>query len=197
MTPRGVALAIIILFLAGPLGAAGKPMAQYDYTFQIGSEPDGFRGFKWQTAIAALDPWRTMDCIELVGEFAYYQKKQEDLHLGLANLESIIYEFWNGRFSSVIITTRGQQNYAKLKDYIFARYGVGQRSPIYEKMEVQDFMWNGYQTRMYLRYSDLDRVGVLSLHSIAMLNKQQRYDTYVIKERLMEKLKELEKQQPR
>lgn len=195
MCKKGVWWGLIILVLAGAgaaYAASGK-MLSYDYTFAPDSEPNGFRGIKWQTDITKLDPFRTMECIEIMGEFAYYRKNQEDLKLGPAELEEIIYEFWNGRFSSVFVKARGNQNFQILREYCFARFGPGQRSKVYERMDVQDYYWNGYFTRMYLKYSDIDRTGDLSLHSIAMLNKQQKYDTYVIKARIKEKLQELEK----
>jgi len=160
------------------LGSGATPAAQpkmftYNYTFRPGSEPDGFRGIKWQTDIATLDPLHTMEILEIMGPFTYYQKNMEDLHYGTADLESIIYEFWNGKFSGVVIKAKGENQFQKLKDYCFARYGEGQRSTVYAQMQVQDFYYNGVKTRMYLRYSDIDRMGELSMYSIALLSKEQ------------------------
>jgi hypothetical protein len=175
---------------------APKPFT-YDYTFKPGSEPDGFRGLAWQTDIAALDPLHTMEVIEIIGPYTYYKKNREDVRLGLANLDSIIYEFWNGKFSGVMIKVRGDAEFQKLKDYCFARFGEGQRSATYARLGVQDFYYNGVKTRMYLRYSDFDRIGELNLYSIASLSRQQRTDTFYLRERAREQLRDWEKDKGR
>ncbi len=52
----------VILWSAVTLPAQDK-MFTYNYSFKPGSEPDGFRGIKWQTDIATLDPLHTMEVI--------------------------------------------------------------------------------------------------------------------------------------
>ena len=182
----------VILGSAMPLPAQDK-MFTYDYSFKPGSEPDGFRGLKWQTDIATQDPLHTMEVIEIFGPFAYYKKKKEDLHLVTVKLDDIIYEFWNGKFSGVIIKVRGNNQFQILKDYVFARFGPGQRSKVLEQLDVQDFYYNGIKTRMYLKYSDMDRTGELSLYSIALLSKQQKLDMLYLRERAKEKIDAWEK----
>ena len=148
----------VILLSAMTLLAQDK-MFTYNYSFKPGSEPDGFRGIKWQTDIATLDPLHTMEVIEIVGPFVYYKKNKEDLQLVTVKLDDIIYEFWNGKFSGVIIKVRGNNQFQILKDYVFARFGPGQRSKVLEQLNVQDFYYNGVKTRMYLKFSDIDRTG--------------------------------------
>jgi hypothetical protein len=177
----------VILLWAMTLSAQDK-MFTYDYSFKPGTEPDGFRGLKWQTDSAALDPLHTMEVIEVIGPFTYYKKKQEDLQLVTVKLDDIIYEFWNGKFSGVIIKVRGNNQFQILKDYVFARFGTGQRSKVLQELDVQDFYYNGVKTRMYLKYSDIDRIGELSMYSIALLSKQQKLDTLYLRERAKEKI---------
>ena len=184
----------VILGLAGPVPAQDK-MFTYDYSFKPGSEPDGFRGIKWQTDIATLDPLHTMEPIEILGPFIYYKKNKEDLHLVTVKLDDIIYEFWNGKFSGVIIRVRGNNQFQVLKDYVFARFGPGQRSKVLEQMDVQDFYYNGIKTRMYLKFSDIDHTGELSLYSIAMLSQQQKLDTMYLREKAKEEIEAWEKTQ--
>jgi hypothetical protein len=182
----------VILGLAGQVPAQDK-MFTYDYSFKPGSEPDGFRGIKWQTNIATLDPLHTMEVIEILGPFVYYKKNKEDLHLVTVKLDDIIYEFWNGKFSGVIIKVRGKNQFQILKDYVFARFGPGQRSKVLEQMDAQDFYYNGIKTRMSLKFSDVDRLGELSLYSIALLSKQQKLDTLYLREKAQEKIQAYEK----
>jgi hypothetical protein len=177
----------VILFSAMTLLAQDK-MFTYNYSFKPGSEPDGFRGIKWQTDIATLDPLNTMEVIAIVGPFVYYKKNKEDLYLVTVKLDDIIYEFWNGKFSGVVIKVRGDNQFKILKDYVFARFGPGQRSKALEQLNVQDFYYNGVKTRMYLKFSDIDRTGELSSYSIALLSKQQRIDTLYLRESAKEKI---------
>jgi hypothetical protein len=179
----GMTTLLALILWSGPAPAAPQPMFSYNYTFKPGSEPDGFRGLKWQTDIATLDPLHTMEVIAIVGPFTYYKKIKEDLHLVNVKLDDVVYEFWNGKFSGVIITVKGEREFQILKDYCFARFGQGQRSKVMQQMDVQDFYYNGVRTRMYLKYSDLEHEGELSLYSIAMLSQQQKIDTYYYRER--------------
>ena len=182
----------VILGSAVSLPAQDK-MFSYNYSFKPGSEPDGFRGIKWQTDSATLDPLHTMEVISIVGPFIYYKKNKEDLQLVTVKLDDIIYEFWNGKFSGVIIRVKGSNQFQVLKDYVFARFGPGQRSKVLEQMNVQDFYYNGIQTRMYLKFSDIDRTGELSMYSIALLSKQQQLDTLYLRERAKETIDAYEK----
>ncbi len=182
----------VMLGTAMPLPARDK-MFTYDYSFKPGSEPDGFKGLKWQTNIATLDPLHTMEPIEILGPFVYYKKNKEDLHLVTVKLDDIIYEFWNGKFSGVIIRVKGNNQFQVLKDYVFARFGPGQRSETLARMDVQDFYYNGIKTRMSLKFSDIDRIGELSLYSIALLSKQQKLDTLYLRDKAREAIDAYEK----
>jgi len=182
----------LILGLSRAVPAQDK-MFTYDYSFKPGSEPDGFRGIKWQTDVATLDPLHTMEPIEILGPFVYYKKNKEDLHLVTAKLDDIIYEFWNGKFSGVMIRVRGNNQFQILKDYVFARFGPGQRSKVLAQMDVQDFYYNGIKTRMSLKFSDIDYTGELSLYSIALLNQQQKLDTLYLRDQAKEKIEAYEK----
>jgi len=191
----GVLIAGAVILLSAMTLLAQDKMFTYNYSFKPGSEPDGFRGMKWQTDIATLDPLHTMEVIAIVGPFVYYKKNKEDLYLVTVKLDDIIYEFWNGKFSGVIIKVRGDNQFQILKDYVFARFGPGQRSKALEQFNVQDFYYNGVKTRMNLKFSDIDRTGELSSYSIALLNKQQHIDTLYLRERAKEKIKDWEKTQ--
>ncbi len=189
----GVMIVWAVLLSSAVSLAAELKMFTYNYTFAPGTEPDGFRGIKWQTDIVSLDPFRTMEVIEIMGPFTYYTKIKEDLRYGTADLVDIVYEFWNGKFSGVVVKVKGEDQFQKLKDYCFARFGEGQRSKTYAQMQVQDFYYNGVKTRMYLKYSDIDRMGELSLYSIALLSQQQKIDTLYLRERAKEKIEAWEK----
>ncbi len=189
----GVMIAWAVILLSAMTLPAQDRMFTYNYSFKPGSEPDGFRGLKWQTDIATLDPLHTMEVIEIFGPFVYYKKNKEDLQLVTVKLDHIIYEFWNGKFSGVMIKVKGSNQFQILKEYVFARFGPGQRSKVLEQLNVQDFYYNGVKTRMYLKYSDIDRTGELSSYSIALLSQQQKLDTLYLRDRAKEKIDAWEK----
>ncbi len=188
----GALVLLSMIFTAATLAAPEK-MFTYDYTFKPGTEPDGFRGLKWQTDIATLDPLHTMEVIAIIGPFTYYKKNKEDLRLVNVKLNDIVYEFWNGKFSGVIVKVKGERQFQILKDYCFARFGEGQRSKILQQMNIPDFYYNGVRTRMHLKYSDLDHEGELSVYSIALLSKQQQADSYYYRERAKAEIEKWEK----
>jgi hypothetical protein len=188
-----VALVAAALIMVLAASSRVKPTITFDYTFAPKTEPDGFRGIKWQTDIASLDPFNTMEVVGIQGGSAYYQKKQDNLRLGVAPVQSIVYEFWGGKFASVFITIRGEENYLLAREYLFDMYGRPPQPPAYARMDVQDFQWIGYRTRMFLRYSDYDRTGRLSMYSVGMLNRQNLFDTRLMQKIEQDLLKEWEK----
>ncbi len=185
-----ILLLVLVLGLPVLVWGAGQEPLPFDYTFKPSTEPDGFRGIKWKTDISQLNPLKTMDIVEILGDTAYYRKKQANLNMGLAKLEDIIYEFWKGKFAGVDIRAKGWDNFTKLKNYVFARYGVGKRSPVYARLDVQDFTWNGYVTKIYLQYNDYDRVGRLNIYSKEMQGKMKRHDDFIYKYDIQKWLKE-------
>jgi hypothetical protein len=198
MLKKAVLLGVIMLLSftltsGQALAAPEQKIFTYDYTFKPGTEPDGFRGLKWGTDIATLDPLHTMEVLAIVGPFVYYKKNLEDLHLVNVKLDDIIYEFWNGKFSGVVIKVRGPRQFQILKDYVFARFGEGQRSKILQEMNVQDFYYNGVKTRMSLKYNDMEHAGELAMYSIALLEQQQKVDTYYYRNRAKAQIEAWEK----
>ena len=121
----GVMIAWAVILLSAVTLPAQDKMFSYDYSFKPGTEPDGFRGIKWQTDSATLDPLHTMEVISMVGPFIYYKKNKEDLHLVTVKLDDIIYEFWNGKFSGVIIRVKGEQPIPSLERLCFCQVWSG------------------------------------------------------------------------
>lgn len=160
---------MLLLFLLLPVtGAASGKIFSYDYTFVPGSEPDGFDRIKWGTESSSLDPWKNMELLSKIGLSTYYRRKTENLQFGLAHLDEVIYEFWDGKFASVVIRSTGFSNYLFLKEYCFKRFGPGERTPANTKMDVQDFFWTGYETRVTLAYDERYRRGEVRLISLKM-----------------------------
>lgn len=174
-------------------GAASGKVLFYDNTFAPGAEPDGFDRIKWGTNITALDPWTNMELLTKIGLSTYYKRKTEDLKFSLAHLDEVIYEFWDGKFAGVVIRTKGYSNYRFLREYCFKRFGPGDRTQANEKMGVEDFFWNGYETRMSLTYNERNRLGEVRMISIKMENQRAAMRSLGTGEERKGEIKELEK----
>jgi hypothetical protein len=144
----------IILFMALPIAALGGSDA-----FKPGSEPDGFRGIKWGTEISTL---KGMELIKDEGLEKNYQKKEDNLTMGASQLSDITYVFRGGKFITVIIRTKGEVNYAHLKDACFEKFGKGWRKEADEKLDIQSFAWFGEATWVTLKYEKVKEEGVLT-----------------------------------
>ncbi len=146
-------LVLLMLFMALPLAA----LAASDQ-FKPGSEPDGFNGIKWGTEVSTLTG---MALIKDDGPEKYYQKKDDNLTMGAAQLSDITYGFRAGKFESVIIHTKGQVNYGHLKDVCFEKFGKGWRTAADEKSDIQTFTWFGDTAWGKLKYEKDKDEGVL------------------------------------
>lgn len=196
MRVRRVVVVLILCWLPFHGMAQGK-FFSVNYTFAPGTEPDGFDRIKWGTASASLDPWKNMELLANVGLSTYYQRKTEDLKFGMAHLDEVIYEFWDGKFAGVVIRTTGYSNYMFLREYCFKRFGPGDRTAANAKMDVQDFLWNGYETRMQLTYNERNRLGEVRLISIKMENQRNAMQQLGTKEGKPGQVKEAGKGKPR
>jgi hypothetical protein len=196
MRVRRVVVVLILCWLPFHGMAHGKFFSA-DYTFAPGTEPNGFDRIKWGTAIASLDPWKNMELLTKIGLSTYYKRKTEDLQFSIAHLDEVIYEFWDGKFAGVVIRTTGYSNYMFLREYCFKRFGPGDRTAANAKMDVQDFLWNGYETRMQLTYNERNRLGEVRLISIKMENQRNAMQQLGTKEGKPGQVKEAGKGKPR
>ncbi|MBW1992246.1 MAG: hypothetical protein JRI59_09055 [Deltaproteobacteria bacterium] len=167
----GLLLATALLLM----GAAPDQPFFYDHTFAPGTEPDGFDGLRWGTDSATAVSGKNLMPVTQIGLSTYYRKDPAGLKFGLARPQEVIYEFWKGKFAGVVIRTKGFSNYRFLREYCFRRFGPGSRTPAGEKMDVQDFFWNGYQTRVRLTYNERYQLGELRLTSIKMENQRAAF----------------------
>jgi len=165
MTKHKLLLAVLPggLLLSSTVASKGL---YYAYGFKPGGEPQGFRGLRWGNDIAIFDPLHKFEPIKIVGSATFYHRQGEVLQWGQANLQEIIYIFWDGRFANVLIKTFGYDNFAKLKAGVFAQYGQGSRTKSDEQQDIQNFFWKGFVTGMFLKYDDATKTGELGLFSL-------------------------------
>jgi hypothetical protein len=136
-----------ILAFTQPAGQIG--------TFKFGSEPDGFRGIKWGTHIAALDG---MVKVWEDGDRTFYEREREVLEIGGAKLHRIVYVFWKDRLLETRVAIlkdydpdRGElANFNIVREICFERFGE-QNRPFFGK---EQYSWSGEKTWIYLGHED-------------------------------------------
>jgi hypothetical protein len=80
-------------------------------------KPKGFRGINWGQPISSLRDMKYLrDDEEAPGVMKYYIRENDKLMIGNAILETISYQFVNGKFSGVFITSKGIKNTSLLTE---------------------------------------------------------------------------------
>jgi len=141
--------------------------------FKPSSEPDGFREIKWGTNISTLgeDMKHQYDLKEygFVGVEAY-TRTGDVLTLGRAELKGIEYAFVGKKFSSVIINTKDFENWNRLKQATFEKFGKGFQSDISK----EEYEWKGKATRVALSYDETFGKATLFIASKSYLKQAMK-----------------------
>lgn len=134
------------------------------------AEADGFRGIKWGTKLSTLKNMQLLE--ENRKGQKVYSRKDDQLRIGGADLESIDYHFWQDKFCSVVVKCKGYLNFRFLKDSTFEKFGAGsQTNPFME-----DYMWYGETTGIMLKYNEISQKGSLSMFSREILAILENYE---------------------
>lgn len=143
------------------------------------NEPDGFRGIKWGTDISSLSDMNYIEDFSTLAlpiegistlNLKVYTRKSDELQIGGAQLEEILYLCYKNELSTVRIITNGLANFRALKDAIFMEFGKGQ--PLNEYAE--GWIWLGETAIVALAYEESSKTGFLSLISTKYFNKIER-----------------------
>jgi hypothetical protein len=151
----------VLLLAGGPTRiSAGEWVSCLMFCMQYG-DPDGFREIAWGTDIATLKDMTQGRYDPKYGGVTFYQRKADPLEIASAQVESIAYGFWQGKFSEVVVEAKGRDNYLALKRACFDRFGRGyQPDWRYEK-----FYWTGPLTTVYLQYNETFERAALLIYS--------------------------------
>ncbi len=148
-------------------------MPIYCYSFQ--NEPDGFRGIKWETDIT------TLPNMTYVGDglgLKLYKKSNEEMKLGSAKIDTLLYTFWRGKLSGVLIQVEGLQNCNALRDVVFERFGEG----VKENQYIEDYYWSGKITFIDLQVNKTTGLGNLTMFSQKMADQKKAAEKQDAKE---------------
>lgn len=123
--------------------------------FKSGSEPDGFRGIKWGQDISVLEGMIYAGP-HLNPENKVYNRKNNDLEIENVKAKNITYYSWKNKFYMVRIEIRGYENFNRIKDAFFEKFGSQEQLELPTK-ELKETMiaygWEGHTTKIILNYS--------------------------------------------
>lgn len=104
------------------------------------NEPPGFRGIEWDTPFEKVQDEMVPVGSEGKGGSLFYQRKDDKLSIGGADLTEISYVFYKGHFLGVLArTAEGVGNQRALKDAMFAQFGAGAQPNRY----MEQYLWFG------------------------------------------------------
>jgi len=110
------------------------------FDFKPGSEPDGFRGIKWWQKMSTVEGLVFYSTDPSYGGVDLYTREGDELRIGGAELELILYGFWwLDWFCCVEIYTKGYTNWSGFKAVVFEKFGEGYQSNEY----IEEYHWRG------------------------------------------------------
>ena len=90
-----------------------------------------------------------------------YVRENEDLKMGGALLDSIVYSFWRQQLYAPTIWTRRQSNYRALRNEAFNRFGVGLK----RDQNRECYFWSDLYRDRIMKYEDADQSGLFWMRS--------------------------------
>ena len=109
------------------------------------NEPDGFRGIRWGTPVSTLpDEFQRLDNENTPQK--RYARKGDRQSIGNADLDVLIYTFYNDQFFSVFASASGPVNARALRDALESQFGPGSKPNRY----LDRWFWHGAVTGISL-----------------------------------------------
>jgi hypothetical protein len=140
-------------------------------TKQIQSEIrwSGFRDLRW--AIGRSTFGRLIEIESGTGQngIKEYVRADEDLIMGKARLDSIVYAFWHDKLYAVSIWTTGYNHYRAMRNEVFNRFGIGHKGD----RNRERYIWSDpYSVRM-LKYDSAAKSGLFWMGSKELNRRHQ------------------------
>lgn len=155
-TCLGGLILILVLVLAQPARA-----------FQ--NEPNDFRGIEWGTDYHEL---KGLTKVSTQSDLDYYTKRDEEMTIGDARLEMVVYIFYEKKLCGAILNFKSSSNFQIIKTALFDRYGKGYQANRYD----EKYRWSGTNVNISLEYDDITRKGMVIYYYIPIYERKQRAD---------------------
>jgi len=139
--------------------------------FNPGSEPKGFNGIKWETALSALQGMKHTRTDRSYGGIEFYLKEGDAFKLGNGKALPFEYGFWKGKFYVGMVMTKGVTDWNALREAVFHEFGEGAKS--FSNRE--EYLWLGKNSVMALRYSEFSKMGIFYIRSDSMTKQMEDY----------------------
>lgn len=143
--------------------------------FGYDNEPDGFRGIKWGTKIDTLKGMMIVRDEPAINGTDVYVRANEEMKMEGAELETVEYYFWMGRFAGAVLSF-SNENFEAIRKAAFSKYGDGTQP--YDTQE--RYWWRGPKSNIML---DLDAdafngslVGYFIIGSTKITKEQSQYE---------------------
>ncbi len=159
---------ILLIFLLSSwpfFAVAGKSYEEFNGAPNIA----GFRGAKWGADISGFKGLVKLNSNPAIQR---YRKKNDRIFIGDAQLQSIVYNFYKGRFIGVSIQAQGVDNWRKLTNAAFEKYGpVPDTSPV---KSTHQYEWRAGKSITRLQYfsnSGLVKLWIISTEISGLLER--------------------------
>lgn len=117
----------------------------------------GFRGIPWETRLETLDGMKTL--YNRGPRLTYAVREDEELGFGDARLDTVEYEFEEGRFAGAILEYTGYNNSKELQLELEKRFGP----PAVVNKRMNLYLWQTGDVKWLLRYYRMQNKGELRL----------------------------------
>lgn len=121
----------------------------------------GFRDLNWAIDRSTLGRLTEVESGTGREEIKEYVRANEDLKMGKARLDSIVYAFWRHKLYAVTIRAAGHTNYLALRNEVFNRFGIGHKSD----QNRERYLWSDSYSDRMLKYVDAEQSGLFWMRS--------------------------------
>jgi len=151
---RNLLLCFLIVVLAACVTTAKKAdfTRQVDFTLEM----DGFSEYKWGTPVEEIGDALIPEGSDEMRNIEWFNRKNDSLNIGRADLQSITYVFDAGRFVAVSIIAQGLSNYRALREELEERLGK-----IIQPIKEDTFTWNLAHSTILFSYNKQSDVAML------------------------------------
>jgi hypothetical protein len=116
------------------------------------NEPGDCRGIKWGADYYELKGFTKVSTQK---PFDYYTKREEEMTIGDAPLEMVVYIFYEKKLCGAVLNFKSSPNFQEIKTTLFDRYGKGYQANRYD----EKYQWVGTNVNVTLEYDDITEKG--------------------------------------
>jgi len=131
------------------------------------NEPGDCRGIKWGTECHELSGFTK---VSTQSSLDYYMKRGEEMTIGDARLEMVVYVFYEKKFCGAVLNFKSSPNFQTIKTTLFDWYGAGSQPNKY----ADQYKWSGKNVTITLEYDDVTQKGKVKYFYLPIYSKKQK-----------------------